>query len=102
MDKDAGEYHLKTGEQITITLPNFGTAGYQLFFRTDNDAIVSTERLVRARPADDDRLIGSAVPVTYTITAIAKGIVNISFYEKRMWESNANELTVKEIRVYVQ
>jgi predicted secreted protein len=102
MDQDIKEYHLKTGERITIKLANLGSAGYQLSFRTDNDPIVRMDRMVSVKSAGDDIPIGSAVPVTYTITAIAKGVVNITFYEKRVWETDAKELIRREIRIYIQ
>jgi predicted secreted protein len=102
MDNDPGEYHLKAGEKITIDLPNLGAAGYQLLFRTDNDAIVRMERMANTKSAEDDIRIGSAVTVSYTITAVAKGVVNITFYEKRAWETNAKELITREIRIYIQ
>jgi predicted secreted protein len=93
------EIHLKTGESTTVQLKGLATAGYQWNYVTDdNKNLVSISKDYLSTP----KAIGASADEVFTITANNKGIVNISFFQKRNWEKNSNAANEKKIVITIE
>jgi predicted secreted protein len=92
------EIHLKTGESTTVQLKGLSTAGYQWnYVSDDNKNLVSISKDYLSV----QKTVGASAAELYTITANNKGIVNISFFQKRNWEKNNNAANEKKIKITI-
>lgn len=92
------EIHLKTGESTTIQLKGLATAGYQWSYVSDDDKnLVSISKDYLST----QKAVGASADEVFTITANNKGIVNISFYQKRNWETNVEPINEKKIKITI-
>jgi len=92
------EINLKTGESTTIQLKGLATAGYVWSYVTDdNKNLVSISKDYLSV----QKTVGASVDELYTITANNKGVVNISFFQKRNWEKNNNAANEKKIKITI-
>ena len=92
------EIHLKTGESTTLQLKGLSTAGYQWNYTSDdNKNLVSISKDYLSIP----KTIGASADEVFTITANAKGIVNISFFQKRNWEKMSNAANERKIKIII-
>lgn len=92
------EIHLKTGESTTIQLKGLATAGYQWNYVSDDTKnLVSISKDYLSAP----KAVGASADEVFTITANNKGIVNISFYQKRNWETNVEPINEKKIKITI-
>ena len=92
------EINLKTGESTTIQLKGLATAGYVWSYVTDdNKKLVSISKDYLSV----QKTVGASADEVFTITANNKGIVNISFFQKRNWEKNNNAANEKKIKITI-
>ena len=92
------EINLKTGESTTIQLKGLATAGYVWSYVTDdNKKLVSISKDYLSV----QKTVGASADELYTITANNKGVVNISFFQKRNWEKNNNAANEKKIKITI-
>jgi len=92
------EINLKTGESTTIQLKGLATAGYVWSYVTDdNKNLVSISKDYLSV----QKTVGASADELYTITANNKGVVNISFFQKRNWEKNNNAANEKKIKITI-
>jgi len=92
------EINLKTGESTTIQLKGLATAGYVWSYVTDdNKKLVSISKDYLSV----QKTVGASADEVFTITANNKGIVNISFFQKRNWEKNSNAANEKKIKITI-
>ena len=92
------EIHLKTGETTTVQLKGLATAGYQWnYVSDDNKNLVSISKDYLSV----QKTIGASADELFTITANNRGVVNISFFQKRSWEQNNNAANEKKIKITI-
>lgn len=90
---------LKAGESTTITLKGLGTAGYQWNYTIDNNknlVSISKDFILTQKNA------GASADEVFTIKANGKGIVNISFFQKRSWETNVKPANEKKVVITIE
>ena len=92
------EINLKTGESTVVQLKGLATAGYQWSYTTDdNKHLVSISKDYLSVP----NTIGASADEIFTIKANNKGVVLISFFQKRNWEKNNNAANEKQIKITI-
>jgi len=92
------EINMKTGESTTIQLKGLATAGYQWNYTSDdNKNLISISKDYLSTP----KTVGASADEVFTITANNKGIVNISFYQKRNWEKNNDAANEKKVKITI-
>ena len=92
------QINLKTGESTTLQLKGLATAGYQWdYLADDNNKLVSITKDYLSTP----KTVGASADEVFTITAKGKGIVNITFFQKRNWEKNSNAANSKKIKITI-
>jgi hypothetical protein len=80
-------YVLKIGEELILELNNLGSGGFEIFYRPLELKFVTINKSKVDKSRIKSLSISSAIPVTFLITALAKGIEKIAFFEKRPWQT---------------
>lgn len=97
------EIKLKTGESTDITLKGLGTTGFTWNFTTDTDKpLVAISKEYGPLENYTHKIMGGSADEIFIIKALAKGVVNISFVQKKIWEKNTNSLNSKTVKVTVE
>lgn len=91
---------LKAGGDLPIILPGLGTAGFQWFFKVDD------EHCVEVKPYDYTvdsmrRDAGTSNDEVFLITGIAPGRTTVTFEQRRIWEKDGQAINTKVFDVTV-
>ena len=93
------EIKLKTGESTTIKLKGLSTAGYQWNYTIDdNKNLITVSKDFQLT----QKTAGASADEIFTIKANNKGIVNITFFQKRNWEKNVDPVNEKKIKITIE
>jgi len=96
---NAEEIKLKTGESTTVKLKGLATAGYQWNYTIDDNknlVTISKDFLLTQKS------VGASADEVFTIKANNKGVVNITFFQKRNWEKNVDPVNEKKIKITIE
>jgi predicted secreted protein len=91
---------MNVNDTKTITLPGGGTTGYSWSFKTVPDGIVKVSSMAKAETAGAKGPIGGTNDDVFSITALAKGRVTLTFSLGRNWEDKeAKKTNIYQIEV---
>jgi predicted secreted protein len=83
---DASE-KIKIGQQIELSLPSLGGAGYQWLQKSPPTNIISLSDTII--PPNSSAGIGGGGTHIFTITGKTKGIYTLHLQQKRVWENDS-------------
>lgn len=79
---------LRPGEEVEVTLPGLGTAGYRWSetLQGDTDAVTVQWRRGFGEGNSGPRRVGASAPERLVLTAVAPGRVSVQLQQRRPWE----------------
>ena len=97
------QINLKAGESTTINLKGLATAGYVWNYAIDdNEDLVAISKDFVLSEKLTQKNMGKSADEVFTIKANNKGIVNITFFQKRGWETNVQAINEKKVKIVIE
>jgi predicted secreted protein len=96
------EIKLNKGESTQIKLEGLGTAGYIWSYRIDgNQQVVSVTKDFVMPEKKSEQTAGASADEIFAIKANEPGVVSVTFFQKRSWETNVAPVNEKKIIITV-
>ena len=88
------------GKSTTVSLKSLATAGYSWQFETDNAGIISVEQIENKN--DVGRMpMGASLDEIFKIYGMSVGISELSFHQRRIWETKDPPVQKKTYQIRV-
>ena len=96
------EIKLKKGASTEIRLKGLATAGYVWNYTTDADknAITVSKDFILSEKIEKNA--GASADEIFKITANERGVVYITFFQKRNWEKNTDPINTRTIKLTIE
>jgi predicted secreted protein len=91
---------LKVGDRIDVRLPGSGASGFQWSARGSSEQLVIGERQYR-EPQGGERKTGESLDEVFPLTAVAPGLVTVTFELARPWQRDKVAET-RVLNVYIE
>jgi len=96
------EIKLKQGESTEIQLKGLATAGYVWNYTTDADKnVITVSKDFAISKKLTQKNVGASADEVFKITANEKGIVYVTFFQKRSWEKNTDPINTKTVKLII-
>lgn len=97
---DTKRITLRVGEYYELTLPNYGSAGYDLNASVDDGDVLMAEQT--GQTPGDPELMGDPEQLTFRITAKKSGEATVLFTAAQSWNKTSVPGPVFELKVLVE
>lgn len=95
---------LKINDSLFISLPGKGTSGLLWEYKTENEGIVTIERVDYAEDlfkGTPQPAVGSSIPEVFKVIGTKVGTTKIHFEQRRPWEKTSPPIDTKDFEIKV-